>query len=845
MSAHPRDLGGRRSIEDGPRRRRRAIGTMFLAIIACVAVPIPSRAAEVAYVSTSAGDWATPTIWSPNGVPGAGDTATLNHAVTITSGLSIGRSGVTNSPAITIGDGGSLVVDGATLTLLGSMDVGASPSPQARLILASSGRGAAGIEFNPPQGSRYGISLASLSVLEVRGTAAARAFVRTAAHVGDADRGAIACVGGDSGLVRASHADFVRVGSAGLSSITHRLNGPSGTVAYDHCLFDTCGRVYGEALGSESTITIDYCEWRNAQDALSGNPVRSAALFNDHAPLTIGTRRFTGNVVHGGGSIYLPNHRDWLNENNFYRGGAGYPALALPRLPEVAARSFTGNLIESTLSCAINLPGNADGNYIFANPIHGGESNWHTTISTAPPDSTQVFQNNVFEHAGRAGDGEYSSMAEPRSGAVHYVFANNLYLPNGVDHGTINGSICLSLHDAVTCEVIHNTIWTRGRQTYSGEAVLPAGRPGMVKRFQSNIIGAPGPHRSGFKYINYDGNPGSIADTIDIANLSHNSGFNVNRTGSAVDYLNQANGYAAKWSATPGQADIDVVHGVPCDLDPEFVDVGRSLPTFHRAYLDMTSVPEWVDGTVYQVGDIVSSAAPGAYRGVTINYRAIRDHQADSRNPVTDRPGTIGSSRQRIRRTGTTEGSFHMTSTLLDSRDVTAVIAMNATADELARSVQAALGAGFTVTGSGGPLAATDVEVDVRFEGSPYLLPWLSGPTDCDHWRTSWEYASSGAIAEATLADRRITDPGLGLDNATYIEALIAWVRAGFAPRNPKLKGTAHDGGDVGAIPMRPQTGEEHGLRVDSSADPAVAGQPLLERTDHRRRASRAAVIDD
>jgi hypothetical protein len=49
-------------------------------------------------------------------------------------------------------------------------------------------------------------------------------------------------------------------------------------------------------------------------------------------------------------------------------------------------------------------------------------------------------------------------------------------------------------------------------------------------------------------------------------------------------------------------------------------------------------------------------------------------------------------------------------------------------------------------------------------------------------------------------------------DALTYLKAdptltytsLIPYVRAGFAPRNPALHGTAHDGGDIGAVAFQP-----------------------------------------
>jgi hypothetical protein len=49
-------------------------------------------------------------------------------------------------------------------------------------------------------------------------------------------------------------------------------------------------------------------------------------------------------------------------------------------------------------------------------------------------------------------------------------------------------------------------------------------------------------------------------------------------------------------------------------------------------------------------------------------------------------------------------------------------------------------------------------------------------------------------------AGTTITDSSLGLTGASYITAVIAWVRAGFAPTNSAYHSTASDGTDVGAV---------------------------------------------
>lgn len=66
---------------------------------------------------------------------------------------------------------------------------------------------------------------------------------------------------------------------------------------------------------------------------------------------------------------------------------------------------------------------------------------------------------------------------------------------------------------------------------------------------------------------------------------------------------------------------------------------------------------------------------------------------------------------------------------------------------------------------------------------------------DVGKWRTSWEWASLHVLREGVRTQQR-----LGGDD--IILHLIKWVRAGYAPTNPALKGAAHDGTDIGAVPV-------------------------------------------
>jgi hypothetical protein len=69
-------------------------------------------------------------------------------------------------------------------------------------------------------------------------------------------------------------------------------------------------------------------------------------------------------------------------------------------------------------------------------------------------------------------------------------------------------------------------------------------------------------------------------------------------------------------------------------------------------------------------------------------------------------------------------------------------------------------------------------------------------------WLTYWEPATYFQIRTAIAGNLTITDAALGLSGVTYIQALTAWVRDGFAPLNLALQFSATDGTQIGAIPV-------------------------------------------
>lgn len=69
-------------------------------------------------------------------------------------------------------------------------------------------------------------------------------------------------------------------------------------------------------------------------------------------------------------------------------------------------------------------------------------------------------------------------------------------------------------------------------------------------------------------------------------------------------------------------------------------------------------------------------------------------------------------------------------------------------------------------------------------------------------WRNFWEFNTAASIRAALAAGTTFNAPVLGFANAPIIVILVAWVRRGFQPTNPALRGAGSDGSDIGAVPM-------------------------------------------
>jgi len=99
------------------------LSVALIVLLALAVLPTTSAYAATIYTSTGSGNW-TDAIWSPVGTPGAGDTVTITHTVTLV--------GATQVDSLTINSGGTLTTGGYSLTVdvalsnSGTLNAGAS-----------------------------------------------------------------------------------------------------------------------------------------------------------------------------------------------------------------------------------------------------------------------------------------------------------------------------------------------------------------------------------------------------------------------------------------------------------------------------------------------------------------------------------------------------------------------------------------------------------------------------------------------------------------------------------------------------------------------------------------------
>jgi hypothetical protein len=202
-----------------------------------------------AFTTTQAGDWSDAATWGDSGPPGDGDTATVNHAVTVDANTVVGTGAagdVAVNANLTIAEDVTLQVKGTPIVANAILHVGPGSILECSDLAATTG---------------FQISTVNNqdnAVLRVRGTEAKPAIVRTAA----ASTGRARIVtGGFIGGGRIDHewCIFQRMGGSGAPNAFHP-RGSINSIAWRmvDCVVDDCGVINGAAGNMHATSIFQF-----------------------------------------------------------------------------------------------------------------------------------------------------------------------------------------------------------------------------------------------------------------------------------------------------------------------------------------------------------------------------------------------------------------------------------------------------------------------------------------------------------------------------------------------------------------------------------------------------------
>lgn len=494
------------------------------------------------------GSWSAGATWVGGVAPGIGDTATIEHAVTInTTDVTVGTSPVAGSDVIVIKGSGSLTLVSANLYVRGGIEL----QDSCQLIITAG----YGVEFVPtnaatPSTARYACKIGAdhnnLPGIVCNGLISNRCFIRTTA--GSATTAYAQLTDGtgwlQAGLVQAVYTDFSRLGDS-TNPALRCSPGSTGVVSFNNCTFDSCGRV-DQTFGITNSCTYEFvdCKFTNSLDTENLHISTSATI-------TTGTRRLIRNAFDKTCKFYPAE--DFTIQSNYFN-------LSFETTNGDWA-DFSGNFIRQNSSYPeFNAAGDVTGNYFYYDDAV--ESNPHY-LQVLGYTRDQTIRGNIFDTSvDQPGqDGDCILLATPAS-ACTATITNNLIVRG--EGGKSVGTLFSALGNANTSIICnHNTMYTGHQGAAVGETYV--GFAGMLQSFKNNVFVS---YNGGEGYKLYDsGVDNAVPDIVTSANANYNCGYQL-LAGSNLKGYN----HLEFSSGSPGANDIDE--------DPGFVDGSRRLVTW-------------------------------------------------------------------------------------------------------------------------------------------------------------------------------------------------------------------------------------------------------------------------
>jgi len=348
-----------------------------------------------AFTANTTGAWNSSTTWSGAGIPGSGDTGTINTGVTVTIPdgytATIGTTGgTTGTTALTINTtAGKLIIgQGASgqLNLQGDLSVGGTGGSGLTMSAGSQ------LRFVPANAQRIQVVHSTNNAgcnSVINGSASARCSVLTdpTALAGGGLTGYFhSSAGAQRTLITATYCDFTDLGDGGTNGSMVFFGSTAGqAVTVDHCTWTRCERISVNANGN-NTGNINFTNnSMSASVTISSN----AYLFNFNNALTSGQRNFTGNSFDKVGQF--TSVAGCTIQNNVFNEQCVFSDTATSQWAVNSNNIYSHS---SSASIFISAQGDLSSNYI----IHGFATNPHyigypTTLNYGPNIDSCIFEN--------------------------------------------------------------------------------------------------------------------------------------------------------------------------------------------------------------------------------------------------------------------------------------------------------------------------------------------------------------------------------------------------------------------------------------------------------------------
>lgn len=765
-----------------------------------------------AITSTQAGNWSAPGTWTGGVVPGAGDTVTISHAVTVNTNSTVGISPAdTTTLVLDVAAAGSLTVAaGLTLTVRGNarvVNTTLTLNAGASYIFDSSA--AAG---TPVYSLTFGSGASQPNgKLVCNGTSVAYCKFDIAAGSG---RGRMQRNASASAQIDATYTDFNNLGDASNTAMDWSA-AAGGMIRLTYCRIGLIAN-NSNPLGRWTVVVAADADFIfNFNNIRYGTAHSTEAARFTFTAATTGLRQFRNNIQNirtwGGTVAPAVNFAGSLKGLSVRNNVMGRMGLATNITDIQPWTEWTNNFyymrgIGATWPITVAHPGST----LLDNIIYmeGSASQFCNGINPSMPNAfTGAFniQGNIMQVFANNENGDLvsnTSTAWPAGSNVVLNITRNLVLPNS--RGRVSGSV--NSHDSALAKRVieFNTLMTDANGDTGVAAVYTGatywGGPGHIDSLRSNLVwcnrstGAAGQAQvarqatittpetgtaaasSSSTLINCSGlSPVATLPTIANQDLASSQAVITFTSGALV-------GQSRTITANTGTS---VTVGVAFSAAPAVGDAFRIVvpDMLAASRVGWNGLFNVENGTLYDQNGANGTTFKGYHNYNQTTRATIGQSDVDLGSGTYD-----GSNGPRFvdwtRNVETAWGRLYG-----QPDGTTWALSANYAVGDLVSRQAAAVYGNATIT----------YRCLVAHTASAVNRP--SDGTD-GTWQTFWEPAVLQWLRDAVAAGTTYSDTALGLANVGAVKYLVEWIKAGFRPKNTVLRTAAHDGSSIGAVAL-------------------------------------------